>query len=132
MPELPDVEGFRRHLARYAAARMVDRVDVLDRLLVRNRTPRSLAQALDGRRFGNPERHGKWLIVPVGEVQMLMHFGMTGRLRWSSSGDRDRYDRVVFVCEGGELRYSDMRRFGGVWLARDDRERERTTGPLGI
>jgi formamidopyrimidine-DNA glycosylase len=38
---------------------------------------------------------------------------------------------VVFVCEHGELRYNNMRRFGGVWLARDRGERDWVTGPLG-
>jgi formamidopyrimidine-DNA glycosylase len=38
---------------------------------------------------------------------------------------------VIFVCERGELRYNNMRRFGGVWLARDARERDQVTGPLG-
>src|SRR5204863_4746264 len=39
--------------------------------------------------------------------------------------------RIIFVCEGGELRYNNMRRFGGVWLAENAEERLRVTGPLG-
>jgi formamidopyrimidine-DNA glycosylase len=132
MPELPDVEGYRRYLARHAQGRTIDHVDVLDTELVRNRSARSFRAALSGTRFGAPTRHGKWLIAPVGEVQVLLHFGMTGELRWSGDGsDRQRHDRVVFVCGDGELRYNNMRRFGGVWLARDDAERGRVTGPLG-
>jgi formamidopyrimidine-DNA glycosylase len=38
---------------------------------------------------------------------------------------------VIFVCERGELRYNNMRRFGGIWLARDADERDQVTGPLG-
>jgi formamidopyrimidine-DNA glycosylase len=61
-----------------------------------------------------------------------MHFGMTGALAWSpTDGDRHIHDRVIFVCEDGELRYNNMRRFGGVWLAEDAQERGRVTGPLG-
>ena len=41
-------------------------VDLL-RQLVRNRTARELEQALGGGRFGVPQRHGKWLIAPVGD-----------------------------------------------------------------
>jgi formamidopyrimidine-DNA glycosylase len=132
VPELPDVEGFRRHLARHARGRSIERVEVLDRELVRNRRPRALRRALDGERFAAPERHGKWLIAPVGEVELLLHFGMTGALTWSErSGERHPHDRLVFVCDRGELRYNNMRRFGGVWLARDEAERARVTGPLG-
>jgi formamidopyrimidine-DNA glycosylase len=132
MPELPDVEGFRRYLARHAKGRRIVEVDVLDPELVRNRTPRAFARNLERQRFGAPRRHGKWLIAQVGDVELLLHFGMTGLLRFAGRGDdRHRHDRLVFVCEGGELRYNNMRRFGGAWLARGEREREGVTGPLG-
>jgi formamidopyrimidine-DNA glycosylase len=85
-----------------------------------------------GRRFAQPLRHGKWLIAPVEDVAVLLHFGMTGELRWApDAARRHRHDRLIFVCEDGELRYNNMRRFGGVWLARDDAERNAVTGPLG-
>lgn len=132
MPELPDVEGYRRFLAKHAQGREVTGVRVLDREIVRNRTPQALGQALKGHRFAAPGRHGKWLIAAVGNTELLLHFGMTGELRWADSEQgRDRHDRVIFACSGGELRYNNMRRFGGVWLAGDDRERARVTGPLG-
>jgi formamidopyrimidine-DNA glycosylase len=132
MPELPDVDGFRRYLARHAEGRLIVRVDVLDEPIVRNRSAASFRRALRDKRFATPRRHGKWLFAPVGNVELLLHFGMTGYLTWSDGADdRARHDRVIFVCEGGELRYNDMRRFGGVWLGRDARERDRVTGPLG-
>ncbi len=143
MPELPDVEGFRRFYSRHAEGRAIVRVEVPDPLLVRNRTRRSLVRRLVGRRFGHGRRHGKWLIVALSELdasqaerndtpELLMHFGMTGGLAWSDSdAGRHRHDRLIFVCEGGELRYNNMRRFGGVWLAGDADERGRITGPLG-
>jgi formamidopyrimidine-DNA glycosylase len=132
MPELPDVEGFRRYLARYATGRRIARVDVPDRAIVRNRTPQALGRALGGARFAEPDRHGKWLIAPAGEVELLLHFGMTGELRFAPDGrERHQHDRAIFVCQGGELRYNNMRRFGGIWLAQDRKERDRVTGPLG-
>ena len=134
MPELPDVEGFRRFLERHARGARIDRVDAPDAVLVRNRTPRELDGALKGHHFGTPWRHGKWLIAPVGDVEVLMHFGMTGLLSWVSTHDgasRHPHDRIIFVCDGGELRYNNMRRFGGIWLAADAGERQGITGPLG-
>jgi formamidopyrimidine-DNA glycosylase len=132
MPELPDVEGFRRYLGRHGQGRSVRAVEVLDPALVRNRSARSLARALTGSAIGTPARHGKWLITPIGDVELLLHFGMTGGLRWSPTpAGRHPHDRLVLVCTGGELRYNNMRRFGGIWLARDERERDRVTGPLG-
>jgi formamidopyrimidine-DNA glycosylase len=125
VPELPDVEGFRR-VARQAAGRRIERVELIDRTLLRG----GRADLLVGRRFGDPERHGKWLIVPAGDAQVLMHFGMTGGLDWAPRrSERHRHDRIVFVCRGGELRYRNMRKFGGVWVWRQ--RRELVTGPLG-
>ena len=43
MPELPDVEGFRRFLERHVSGQRVKRVDVPDTELVRNRSARSSA-----------------------------------------------------------------------------------------
>jgi formamidopyrimidine-DNA glycosylase len=100
--------------------------------MVRNRSPRAFAQGLVGKRFGAPRRHGKWLFAPVDGDELLLHFGMTGLLRWAEPGqERHRHDRVIFVCERGELRYNNMRRFGGVWLSAEGRERGEATGPLG-
>jgi formamidopyrimidine-DNA glycosylase len=125
LPELPDVEGFRR-VACKAAGRRIDSVDVLDGTLMRG----GRGGTIVGARFGDPRRHGKWLIFPAGDAEVLMHFGMTGGLDWERrNSERHRHDRIVFVCRGGELRYRNMRKFGGVWISK--RGGERVTGPLG-
>jgi len=132
MPELPDVEGFRRYFARHAQGQRILRIEAPDRMMLRNRTPRSFAAALTGATFGEPRRHCKWLFAPAGDPELLIHFGMTGLLHWSEGSEgRHPHDRVVFICERGELRYNNMRRFGGVWLARGGREQAGVTGPLG-
>jgi formamidopyrimidine-DNA glycosylase len=132
LPELCDVEGFRRHFLRYAAGRPIETVTVDDPALVRNASARSLSRLLSGRRFAEPERHGKWLIAPAGRARVLFHFGMTGLLVWSGDAEgRHRHDRIVFELGTGELRYRNMRRFGGLWLARSEEEREDLLGSLG-
>lgn len=131
MPELPDVEGFRRYLRRHGAGRRIEEVHA-EADIVRNTTPQGLGRALVGGRIGEPERHGKWLSCPVNGATLLLHFGMTGRLVWSGEEpDRHPHDRMVLVLEGGELRYRDLRKLGGVWLVPRGREMEDVTGPLG-
>ncbi len=57
---------------------------------------------------------------------------MTGYLSWAHHSEpRHTHDRIVFVCEGGELRVNMMRKLGGVWLASDEGEVAEITGPLG-
>jgi formamidopyrimidine-DNA glycosylase len=132
MPELPDVEGFRRYLSRYGTGRPIRSVDVRDGDLLRNHPPQSFRRALEGRTLTRPRRHGKWLLATAGDAEVLMHFGMTGLLKWSA-GDEDPHphDRIVLEFANGRLAYRNMRKFGGVWLARSDPERERATGRLG-
>lgn len=132
MPELPDVEGFRRVLAAHAVGRPIRRVDVLDAGVLRDVTARHLAEVLPGRRFDQPWRHGKWLVTPVGTGALVLHFGMTGSLSWAEPEQgRHRHDRVVFTFADGELRYRDMRKLQGLRLADDEQEVRRLLADVG-
>ena len=133
MPELPDVEGFRRVLAEHANGERVRRVRVRDAGVIRDAGPRRLDRAVRGRRFRQPRRHGKWLIAPTdGGPTVLLHFGMTGSLSWHDKKEPEhRHDRVVFEFGGGELRYRDMRKLQGVRLADDASAVDRALGELG-
>jgi formamidopyrimidine-DNA glycosylase len=129
MPELPDVEGFRRTFVRHAAGKRVCAVRGVDRGLLRSSSPSGLGRALHGRRFARPRRHGKLLICPANGRALILHFGMTGSLVWSR--EPHRHDRLVLELDDGELRYRNMRRFGGIWLVKGERELERVEGRLG-
>ncbi|MFA1543140.1 Fpg/Nei family DNA glycosylase [Actinomadura monticuli] len=120
MPELPDVEGFRRVLSEHTGEPIVS-VSVLDGGVLRGVTARRLSAALRGHRFEEPRRHGKWLLAPAGGPVLLLHFGMTGSLTWHGAAEpQHRHDRVVWRLPDGELRYRDMRKLQGVHL--DDAE----------
>ncbi len=132
MPELADVEHFRRFFARHAAGKRVVGVWA-DPTIVRNAPPETLEASLRRRRFEEPNRLGKWLICPTDGPVLLLHFGMTGDLIWSDDEPaRHRHDRlIVEFAEGGELRYRNMRKLGGVWIVHDDDEQAMLLGPLG-
>ena len=128
MPELPDVEGFKRYLNRHAAGQRIEAVEVPDRTMLRSGTTKNLA----GQELGRARRHGKWLLAPAGgNATILMHFGMTGHLRWTSGEPPHRHDRFVLKLTGGELRYRNMRRFGDVHVARGKKGVEALTKDLG-
>lgn len=120
MPELPDVEGFRRVLASCGQGRRIERVEVLDAGVLRGVSAQRLRRELVGRRFEAPQRHGKWLVGWTDGPAVLLHFGMTGRLLCCSPDEPRRpHDRVVFVLDGsgGELRFRDQRKLQGIRLA---------------
>ena len=131
MPELPDVEGYRRFFERYALGKAIKGVSV-DTGILRNSTPQGLGKSLHGRHFGRPVRHGKWLRCPTDRPVLLLHFGMTGELVWSGDEpQRHEHDRLFIELTDGELRYRNMRKLGGVWIARHEREADDIIGPIG-
>jgi formamidopyrimidine-DNA glycosylase len=132
VPELPDVEGFRRTFAKYATGKKLQAVRWIDASMLRGTTPARLARGLKGRRFSEPERQGKLLVCfTYRDPTLLLHFGMTGGFVWSSEGARHPHDRLMLEFRDGQLRYRNMRKFGGVWLARSSSELEAIRGRLG-
>ena len=66
MPELPDVEGFRRALMSCGGRRCVTDIEVRDNGVLRGGvTEERLRGQLKGKRLGKAWRHGKWLFVPT-------------------------------------------------------------------
>lgn len=99
--------------------------------MLRNASPQGVARALKGKRFDSPERQGKLLVCPVDGIALLLHFGMTGMFVWCTGAPPHNHDRMTLVFDDGELRYRNMRKFGGIWLAHDQRELEHIRGRLG-
>lgn len=128
MPELPDVEGFRKVLESCAQGRVIRRVDVRDAGVLHGVSARRLREALVGRRFGEPERLGKWLLARTGDGRkgdgptLMLHFGMTGQLVCGRPDDEpEAHDRVLITVSGDrQVRYRDQRKLQGLWLADDD------------
>jgi formamidopyrimidine-DNA glycosylase len=124
MPELPDVEHLRRTWAAHAPGRTVRRAVVTDPGILRGGvSARDLDAALRGRRFEDPGRIGKWLLAPTDGPTVVLHFGMDGGLSWAEDpAGRHRHDRVIFETDTGEIRFRNMRKLGGLWLALDEPE----------
>lgn len=132
MPELPDVEGFRRELDRKLPGRRVHQVDVRDAGVLRNSTGPAFARNLAKRTFGKPRRHGKWLILPTDGPLLLVHSGMTGHPYYASNDAPPKgYERLVITLDRGELRYADLRKLRGVWLAADEDDAAAVMGRQG-
>lgn len=119
MPELPEVESYRRVLARHAEGKTVAGVSVRDAGVLAGVTPRSLVTALRGRTVRAATRHGKIVFADLGPgVCLVLRFGMTGDLLPLEGRDLPRFARVVFrFAEGGGLAFTDARKFGSVGLA---------------
>ncbi len=118
MPELPEVENYRRYLEQTALGQSIEAIDVEDTKLLTTDYA-SLSEALVGRAFTATKRVGKNLFVYTdGAPIVRMHFGMTGDLAYyHASLDRPRHARIVFHFRGGfNLGFICPRKFERVGL----------------
>jgi formamidopyrimidine-DNA glycosylase len=118
MPELPEVETFKRYFARHALGQRIARVEVRDERILGEIRKETFARKLRGREFAEVRRHGKHFFADAGATWLHLHFGMTGDLAYSADRAGDaRFFRVVFHFDNGEwLAFEDMRLFGVVEL----------------
>jgi formamidopyrimidine-DNA glycosylase len=94
--------------------------------------PAEELSGLEGQRFEGVLRHGKWLVARTRSLTLLLHFGMTGRLRWEPRDtEPGRFDRVEFHLADGRLVYQDQRNLGTLSLADSSDEVRQTMGDLG-
>lgn len=119
MPELPDVEVFRRYLTATALHQPIERMEVRDDYLLREVSARTLRRHLAGRSLTGTRRHGKWLFADTdGDRWLILHFGMTGRLEYSKDPGRvPEHTRLLLHLAGGyHLAYDSRRKLGEVGL----------------
>jgi formamidopyrimidine-DNA glycosylase len=135
MPELPEVETFRRSLDPAALGKRITGVTVYNSRILGSVSEEELASRLRGRRFLSTRRHGKHLFVETDapETWLYLHFGMSGYpLLLAGPEGIPAYTRALFSFEdGGALAFSDLRMFGKVDLVPDPDAyiRQRRLGP---
>jgi len=134
MPELPDVETFKRYFDATSLHQRVGHVDVRDAYILKGISARELARGLKGRRFKSTRRHGKHLFVRADDdLWVRLHFGMTGSLQYFKHDEQaPRHTRVLFVfANAHSLAFEDQRKFGEIGLIEDvnDFLKKRALGP---
>ncbi len=122
MPELPDVEIFKRYLDATSLHQRIADVDVRNGYILKDVTAWELARRLKGHRFESSRRHGKHLFVRADDhIWLRLHFGMTGSLEYFKNDKQaPRHARVLFVfANNHRLAFDDQRQFGQVGLLKD-------------
>jgi formamidopyrimidine-DNA glycosylase len=134
MPELPDVETFKRYFDATSLHQRIENVEVRDAYILKGISTRELARELKERRFKSTRRHGKHLFVRAdGDLWLRLHFGMTGSLRYFKHEEQaPRHTRVLFVfANAHSLAFEDQRKFGEIGLIEDVNNflKKRALGP---
>jgi formamidopyrimidine-DNA glycosylase len=116
MPELPEVETVMRGLAPAWVGQRFERV-TLNRDGLRRPFPEGLGQCLTGATVIACRRRAKYGLVDTdrGET-MILHLGMSGRVRLDPV-ELLKHDHVVFETSNGRrVAFNDARRFGSIDL----------------
>ncbi len=122
MPELPDVESFKRALTKNALRKTIDRVIVSDARILGKFSVRAFASRLQGARLIAVRRYGKHLLAQIDRGGWLtLHFGMTGALEFVRTLDSEPpFTRVRFdFADDGCLAYTNKRMIGRVGWVED-------------
>jgi formamidopyrimidine-DNA glycosylase len=118
MPELPEVETVRAIAARELPGRTITGVTFRDFPgVVGDVAPGVFAAMVTGRTLGEPERRGKYLLLPLDDdTGLMVHLRMTGRLLVvPTDAPPARFEHLAIHLDGDrDLRFADQRKFGRV------------------
>ncbi len=117
MPELPEVETVRQSLEKKAKGLTIIEVTVHTPQVARAGAFADFASALQGLKFLDFERRGKYLVAVLEKgIRLVVHLRMTGRWVYCApEAPLAKHTHVVFrLSDGNELRFTDVRRFGGM------------------
>lgn len=116
MPELPEVETIRRSLAPRLLAKRIERFEAFLPKAVKGLSVGEARERLVGQVIGGVSRRGKYLLLELARGDRLaFHLRMTGQLLLrAADSPREAHVHLVFGLSGlEELRYADLRKFGG-------------------
>ena len=128
MPELPEVEAWRRALADPVRSFRIGKAGPAHVATLKTFDPP--LSALEGRRFEGAERRGKRLLFPTddGGLVLLVHLMTAGRLRYLRPGEKGPKApafRLRFT-DGAELVLTEAgsKKRAGVWLLTPEQAEE--------
>ena len=131
MPELPEVETIKNELAPHVIGHTVTGITLLWDRTVHQPSIEEFHSRLIGQRITGATRRGKYLILSLSSNEVLIiHLKMSGSLLLKpASAEPDKYVRAI-LCLDGEtaLHFRDPRKFGAMWLVKDEKE---VVGKLG-
>lgn len=125
MPELPDVETFRRYFNQTSLNQKIESVDVDTAKVLEGVSIKKLEERLKGASFTDSKRRGKHMFAKLsGGGWLRLHFGMTGFFKYYKNEDSEPgHPRVVFHFDNGyDLAWDCQRMIGRVSFVDDPDE----------
>jgi formamidopyrimidine-DNA glycosylase len=120
MPELPEVETIKNEISPVIVGRKIKAVELLWEGIVKQPSPKDFIEKLTGRTVEKITRRGKYLFLHLDRNGILMmHMKMTGSLLINP--EHSRFTRAALHLDNGTaIHFSDPRKFGRMWLEKDE------------
>lgn len=122
MPELPEVEAIRRVIEPQIQGVAIKQMVVNRPEVVAHPDAGKFCRRLAGQIFDRVIRRGKFLVLLLKSGDKIMiHLRMTGCLLLAPADyPEEKHTHIIFqLSNGKELRFSDTRRFGRLWLIKE-------------
>lgn len=115
MPELPEVETTKAGITPVALNQTISKI-IIRAPKLRWPIPKNIAKILPGQVVRSIERRAKYLLLRFDTGTLIIHLGMSGRLRILNEDTPPQKHDHVDICftNGNILRYTDPRRFGCI------------------
>lgn len=123
MPELPDVEIFKRYLDATSLHQQIEKVQVHHSRILSGVNQKTLQNFLTGEKFEKTSRHGKHLFAKIGGGWLRLHFGMTGYLKYYKNETQKPWHTRMHIrfCNDFQLAYVNQRLLGRVgWVEKPE------------
>jgi len=129
MPELPEVETIKNELLPHVLGRTITEVELFWERIVRQPPVNEFITSIVGKKITGVTRRGKYLFFHLsGGLVLVMHMKMTGSLLVNPSDAR--FTRAILHLDGGiDVHFWDPRKFGVMWLEKDESSVARQLGP---
>jgi len=118
MPELPEVETIVRRLRADLIGSKIESANLLWERTLATPEPAHFKKNIVGQSINSVNRRAKYIVLTLSVDTLLIHLRMSGDLLVRSEGvPVHKHDRLILhLSDGRYLAFSNMRKFGRVWL----------------
>jgi formamidopyrimidine-DNA glycosylase len=119
MPELPEVESFRKFIDKTSLHKKIEVVKLASPGMLLNTTEKELIKALIGNSLDETFRHGKFLFIRLEKKGALMlHFGLTGDVEYIKPGEEPpkKFALQLHFDNDADFFFTDTRKMGKIAL----------------
>lgn len=122
MPELPEVESYKRIIDKTSLKKKIETIKVASPNMLLQTKEKDLVKTLQGNSLEETFRHGKFLFVKLNKGgSLLLHFGLTGDVEYAKAGEDhpEKFALQLHFSDDSSFFFTDTRKMGKMALVED-------------